>query len=101
MMAAFFPATAQADIFEGSTTDATGETTPARDIAAISARYDDRAGEVAISVQLAAPADQATDALLAATLSRGLRREHARGLRDHAGGVDRRLSDRQLPPRSR
>ena len=71
VMAALFPATAGADVYEGSATDAVGETTPARDIAAISASYDDRAGAVSISVQLAAPATQATDAVLAATLSKG------------------------------
>ena len=71
LVAALVPATAQADIFEGSTTDATGETTPAHDIAAISARYDDRLGEVTISVQLAAPADATTDAFVMARLAKG------------------------------
>jgi hypothetical protein len=69
--AALFPATAYADVFEGSTTDAVGETTPARDIAAISARYDEGAGAATVSVTLAAPADAGTDALVAAVLARG------------------------------
>lgn len=71
MLAVLLPATARADIFEGSATDATGETIPARDITAISARYDEPAGAITATVTLAAPADADSDALVAALLERG------------------------------
>ena len=76
--AALCPATAEADIFEGSTTDDVGETTPAHDIAAISARYDDRAGEVTVSVQLVgAGGRDDRRATSDGTAGEGLRREPA------------------------
>ena len=81
MAAALFPATASADVFEGSTTDAVGETTPARDIAAISARYDEAARAtrpISVTARGAGRRRPRTRSL-AAIAQQGLRREPARG----------------------
>lgn len=69
-----FPAVAQAKVFEGAAQDPTGDqtagSTAARDIVAISGRYDESAGSVDVSVQLAATPD-GSDALITAFVRHG------------------------------
>jgi len=73
LLALAAPATAaEARVFAGSATDPAGDqAAPARDITAISVRYDESAGTVEVGVRLAAPADAGSDAFLAAVLGRG------------------------------
>ena len=71
LLAAVLPASAQAKVFAGSATDPAGDVAPAtRDIVAVSARYDDGAGTIEATVQLAAPAG-AADGAVAVAFSAG------------------------------